>query len=228
MKLPDPLAGEREVRREARPFRDPGQDGDAHAVLQHGQDLRAVHAPAGDDQERPARQERHRRQARDLLQQQELGRMPVRRTAGERHAARRHGGHARRQPRAARLHPRGARRRRVRAADRHRPGPGHRRGHQDQLREARHRRVEHPVARRAPALRDEGQVHPGDRDRLALPAPRAPPLLREGELHPDLDERRADARLPAVHPAAGGRPESCRCWSSPTAIRTATATSTAR
>jgi DNA topoisomerase VI subunit A len=80
-------------------------------------------------------------------------------------------------------------------------------GHQDRLREAGQRRVEHPVARGAPALRDEGEICAGGRDGLAVPAPGAPPLLREGQLRADLDERRADARLPAVHPAAGGRPE---------------------
>jgi hypothetical protein len=36
-------------------------------------------------------------------------------------------------------------------------------------------------------------------------------------VRPDLHERRAHPRLPAVHPAAGRRPEAARCWSSPTA-----------
>ena len=73
----------------------------------------------------------------------------------------------------------------------------------------------------------KAKLHAGDRDRVAVPAPGAPSLLREGELRADLDERRADARVPAVHPAAGRR-QKLPVWRSPTAIRTATATSTAR
>ena len=63
-------------------------------------------------------------------------------------------------------------------------------------------RLQHPDLGRAPAVRDQRQLHPGDRDGRHVPAPGQTQLLEEGQLHPDQHGRRADPGLPPLHPPA--------------------------
>jgi DNA topoisomerase-6 subunit A len=89
-----------------------------------------------------------------------------------------------------------------RAADRHRPRPGDRPRGAHRLHRLRDGLVRDPALGRAAEVRDEGEVHPRDRDGRHVPAPEQPQVLAHVQLHPRRDRRRADARDAALHPQA--------------------------
>jgi len=97
-----------------------------------------------------------------------------------------------------------------RRADDRRPASEDRGGDRHRLHPDGNRLVHDPDARRAPAVRDVGEVHPLHRDERRLRPAEHRGVLEEGELHPDLDAGRPDARLPAVRPAPRRRQEDPR------------------
>ena len=164
-----------------------GRTQGAHAHRQHGQDLRPDAQDDGPVQG-AGRDRRHRHQARGLLRLQELGRGALRRAARESDTVmddiealfgvnreqlgfipEEKGGEVAGQP--GRHRPRSATPARRCAIDCTKFGTG---------------AYSIPIAVEHLELRDQGQVHPGHRDRRHVPAAGQAQLLEEGQLHPGL------------------------------------------
>ena len=85
-----------------------------------------------------------------------------------------------------------------------------------------------PSPRRAPLLRDRGEVHPGDRDRRHVPAPAEPQVLADGRTASSSRWPACRRARRAASSASSPTSASSRSTPSSTATPTASPTSTAR